>query len=125
LPKLAVAAASEVRTALEAERAEGLLGVVQQLRAEARVEQLEARGAGDRRTTLAAIDVGRKLLETEGKLAGVVQTSPTINIDMSTTNNFQVVTQRILVALAPPQFREAKQAVLAALELLEHEEVPR
>ena len=87
----------------------------------------DARAHGDKRLALAAftaaMDAIEKLERIRGKLGGGV-TIGTVNMALQ-VNSFVQVQSAILAALAPPEFASAKQAVLLALETIEHEEVPR
>lgn len=103
---------AKAQDAAEVAEADDLLGKVREL--QSRTEKIleAAERDGELRTALAAIREARGLLELLGKLAGELQTAPTVSITIAAH-----VQQTILAALE--SYPEAKLAVADALGELE------
>jgi hypothetical protein len=122
LPKRRITAALDAAEAAdETRRADTLSDWTAKLRAKAEALMLEAEKRGDLRTALAGCREALRACDVMARMSGAI---PAAQVNVSVTHNhFQTLQVAVLGALA--NHPAAKQDVLAALELLEHEEVPR
>lgn len=114
------AALLKAKEAKEVAAADDLLNQVDELRDRALAILTKAEGAAEYRNALAAIREARGCLELLGKLAGQLQSAPTINIIMSV--EWQDIQAAILSALEPHM--EARLAVADALTAMESHHAP-
>jgi hypothetical protein len=116
--------ASEVRAAAKAENeAQGndLFQMANRLRDKAIELARAAENRGDLRTAIAGVTSATRTLALMAEMQGDIDRAPTtVNVTMTTHNHVQILQTAVLGALA--NHPAAKQDVLAALELLEHEE---
>jgi transposase-like protein len=121
LPKHRLAARNAEEAADETRRADSLSDWTAKLRQKAASLMEEAEKRGDLRTALAGCREALRACDTMARMSGAI---PAAQVNVSVTHNhFQTLQVAVLGALA--NHPAAKADVLAALELLEHEEVPR
>jgi hypothetical protein len=107
----------EAAAAEETRRADSLSEWTAKLRAKAESLMLEAEKRGDLRTALAGCREALRACDVMARMSGAI---PAAQVNVSVTHNhFQTLQVAVLGALA--NHPAAKQDVLAALELLEHE----
>ena len=118
--------ASEVREAAKAESIEQGNALLRHGASAARQGDavgVAAESRGDLRTAIAGVTSATRTLALMAEMEGDIDRSPaTVNVTMTTHNHVQVLQTAVLGALA--NHPAAKQDVLRALELLEHEDVP-
>jgi hypothetical protein len=101
--------------AQDAERGEDLSQTARLLRKKAISLLVKAEQSGDLRTALVGIREAARLLEVQGRLEGQIDSSTTVNVNVSA--QFLSIQATILQALAP--FPEARLAVVQALTAIE------
>ena len=112
--------AKHLPEALLAAKAEGgssvLLGEIQGLKDHVQELLLQSKQKGDTRGAVTAIREGTRLIELIGRMEGALTPTPSIQINLHQTVEFQTVAARIIGAL--DQHPEAKASVIAALQVV-------